>query len=273
MMLEPGENTPARYPVLGVGVSLIDLESAGNYVMAAAGTPGFEGYVTVTGVHGVIESQDDPALLDIHNRSFLTTPDGVPLVWLAKWGGHKEIARVYGPDLMEAIFSRCDESQNGYRHYLFGGGEGVADKLAGCLRERFPNAVIAGCHTPPFRPLTQLEEDALVSELREIKPHFVWVGLSTPKQERFMADFLRRYGDQLKMENHGLVLLGVGAAFDFHAGLIRQAPDWIQRIGCEWLFRLYMEPRRLWRRYLRNNPRFVWKLMMEYVSRGKPGCS
>jgi len=252
---------PGRHLILGVGVSIIDLEFAADYVFEGALRPGFTGYVTVTGVHGVMECQDDEALLKIHNESYLTTPDGVPLVWLARWGGHKEIERVYGPDLMSAILDRCDSGSPACRHYLFGGGEGVAEKLARCLQERFPNVEIARCHTPPFRALTAEEEQELLADIQNVRPHFFWVGLSTPKQERFMAGFLDRHARALRFEDHGMIMLGVGAAFDFHAGLIKQAPEWMQQIGCEWIFRLCMEPRRLWKRYLKNNPRFIWRVL------------
>jgi N-acetylglucosaminyldiphosphoundecaprenol N-acetyl-beta-D-mannosaminyltransferase len=244
-----------RCNVLGVGISPLNLPLAVEQVTDAAETAGFRGFVTVTGVHGVMESRRDPELRRIHNRSFLTTPDGMPMVWLARRGGFKEVSRVYGPDLLEAVFRRAGAEK--HRHFLFGGGEGVAERLAAKLGERFGGSAIVGKVTPPFRPLREDEERDLVAEIRRTKPHFLWVGLSTPKQERFMHGLLSSHPELTKGWEHGLVLIGVGAAFDIHAGLVRQAPRWLRNIGLEWLFRLCLEPRRLWRRYLVNNTAFI----------------
>jgi len=247
--------TPQRVNVLGVGISRLNLDDATRRLQRAAATPGLRGYVTITGVHGVIESQDDEELKRIHNRSFLSTPDGMPMVWLGRLDGHRPMGRVYGPDLMRDLLA--GSTDHGHRHFFFGGGEGVAEALRDAVVARHPGLDVVGLHTPPFRPLTDEESDALAAEIERLRPHFLWVGLSTPKQERFMAAFLERFRDLARDWDHGLLLVGVGAAFDFHAGRVRQAPLWIQRSGLEWAFRLAMEPRRLWRRYLRNNPRFL----------------
>lgn len=252
-----------RVNVLGVGISPLTIPSAVDRVFAGADRPGFSGFVTVTGVHGVMESQRDEELQRIHNRSFLSTPDGMPMVWLARWHGFDFCERVYGPDLMLEVFRQSERS--GHRHYLFGGGEGVADTLAGKLKERFPGVRIVGINTPPFRPLEEDEELRLAAELDEKRPHFFWVGLSTPKQEKFMDGFLARHPGLAGDWDHGLVMFGVGAAFDFHAGLVRQAPRWVQRSGCEWLFRLVAEPKRLWRRYAVNNPAFLFRLLPQMM--------
>lgn len=253
---------PERVNVLGVGISVLNLADAKRRVLQAAAEPGYCGYVTVTGVHGVMESQDDDALKRIHNRSFLSTPDGMPMVWCGKLAGHEMMGRVYGPDLMWEILSASPMS--GLKHYFFGGGDGLAAALKDAVCARIPGLEVVGIHTPPFRPLTEDEESQLLEEVRALQPHYFWVGLSTPKQERFMAGMIERLSQIAATWDHGLVLLGVGAAFDFHAGRVRQAPGWIQRSGMEWAFRLCMEPKRLWRRYFRNNPRFVWgKLMQE----------
>jgi len=241
-----------RVNVLGVGVSAIDLPSAvaiiGDWV--ATRTPN---YVCVSGVHGMMESQDDASLRTIHNRAGLVTPDGMPLVWLGRLAGFREMTRVYGPDLMLAC---CAESEKrGWRHFFYGGGDGVAELLIDRLRQRFPMMQIAGTYTPPFRALSDVEELEVAHQIAESRADVVWVGLSTPKQERWMAAHVGRLAAP--------VLIGVGAAFDFHAGLKRQAPRWMQRSGFEWLFRLATEPRRLWRRYLRNIPRFVWRVAMQ----------
>ena len=210
-------------------------------------------YVCVTGVHGVMESQDDPDLRAIHNRAGLVTPDGMPLVWMSWLKGYSDVERVYGPDLMLAC---CAASiDRGYRHYFYGGGPGVVERLAVRLADRFPGLIVAGTWSPPFRPITVAEDDAIVERINAARPDVVWVGLSTPKQERWMASHVGRLSAP--------VLIGVGAAFDFHAGLKRQAPRWMQRSGLEWLFRLITEPRRLWRRYLYNNPRFVWRVLLQ----------
>jgi N-acetylglucosaminyldiphosphoundecaprenol N-acetyl-beta-D-mannosaminyltransferase len=246
----PEFTPPPRVNVLGVGLSVLNLESA-VVALREALAAGRRGYVTVTGVHGVIESQDDEALRQIHNRSLLTTPDGMPMVWMGRQAGHRTMGRVYGPELMEAVFAWTQKS--GHTHFFYGGNTGVAEELKARLEQRFPGIKIAGTYTPPFRPLNEKELAGLAAQIRRLRPDFFWVGLSTPKQERFMAEHL----DKLDVK----LMLGVGAAFDFHAGRVRQAPRWIQRSGFEWLYRLGCEPRRLWRRYLRNNPRFVWGVL------------
>jgi N-acetylglucosaminyldiphosphoundecaprenol N-acetyl-beta-D-mannosaminyltransferase len=212
------------------------------------GTPG---YVCVTGVHGVMESQRDEALRQIHNRSTLTTPDGVPMVWAGRWAHAPNMGRVYGPDLMLAVLERA--AAEGWTSFFYGGGDGVADELASQMRSRFPGLEVVGTHTPPFRPLTPEEDAAVIEQIRRRRPDLIWVGLSTPKQERWMADHVGRLDKGL--------MCGVGAAFDINAGLLAQAPQWMQRSGLEWLFRLLVEPRRLWKRYLSNNPRFVWRII------------
>jgi N-acetylglucosaminyldiphosphoundecaprenol N-acetyl-beta-D-mannosaminyltransferase len=206
-------------------------------------------------VHGVMEAQRDQQLRSILNQSFLNTPDGMPMVWIGRLKGFREMNRVYGPDLMLLV---CEHSRkNGYTHFLYGGGEGVAQQLRQNLEAKFPGIKILGAFTPPFRPLNPSEEGGLVRMVNEMKPDIIWVGLSTPKQEKFMA----QYCDKLD----ATLLFGVGAAFDFHAGRVRQAPRWMQRSGLEWLFRLCSEPRRLWRRYLTNNPLFIFRILCQFA--------
>jgi N-acetylglucosaminyldiphosphoundecaprenol N-acetyl-beta-D-mannosaminyltransferase len=214
---------------------------------------GEQHYVCVTGVHGVMESQRDPELRRIHNAAGLVTPDGMPLVWLSRLAGHRQVERVYGPDLMLACCRRSEVA--GYRNFFYGGAGGVPERLIARLLEKFPDLRITGTYSPPFRKLTPLEDDEVVRVINLAAPDILWVGLSTPKQERWMSDHLGR----LKAP----VMIGVGAAFDFHAGLKRQAPPWVQQSGLEWLFRLLTEPRRLWRRYLYNNPVFLWKVFLQ----------
>lgn len=248
-----------RFDVLGVKVSAIDVDGALDTIEGWIAT-GERRYVCVTGVHGVMESQRDPALLGIHNAAGMVTPDGMPLVFLGRLKGHRKMDRVYGPDLMAAV---CERSVGeGWCHYFYGGAPGVAERLKERLTGRFPGLRVVGTHCPPFRPLNPAEEEDVVRRLDDSGADLVWVGLSTPKQERFMADFRERLSAP--------VLLGVGAAFDFHAGLKRQAPRWMQRSALEWLFRLMTEPRRLGRRYLVNNPLFLLYLLLGSVGLRRP---
>jgi N-acetylglucosaminyldiphosphoundecaprenol N-acetyl-beta-D-mannosaminyltransferase len=242
--------SPPRVEILGVGVSAVNPDSA-IAEMARWIKEGEHHYVCVTGVHGIMESQDDPALLDIHNRSGLTVPDGMPTVWSGHYAGFSDMQRVYGPDLMpsfiEAGLARGDS------HFFYGGAEGVAELLAEKLSERFLDVNIVGTYCPPFRPLTDREEDEIVDLINASGANVVWVGLSTPKQERWM--------DKMAHRLDANVVLGVGAAFDINAELTSRAPRLIQRMGMEWLYRLFKEPRRLYKRYLKNNPRFVWRIL------------
>ena len=239
-----------RVDVLGVGVSAVDMDMAVSEI-ARWIEEREQHYVCVTGVHGVMESQRDPALKEIHNRSGLTTPDGMPLVWSARWAGAKHVSRVYGPDLMLAICERAVE--RGWSSFFYGGKEGVPDLLAQRLQDRFPGLQVAGTFSPPFRPLNEQEDQDVVERIDASGTDIVWVGLSTPKQEHWMADHFGRL--------EAPVLLGVGAAFDIHAGLLPQAPEWMQRSGLEWLYRLSREPKRLWKRYMINNPLFVASIL------------
>jgi N-acetylglucosaminyldiphosphoundecaprenol N-acetyl-beta-D-mannosaminyltransferase len=241
-----------RVNILGIGVSAIDtrqaLETIDQWIASGA-----QHYICVTGVHGVMESQRDEGLRRIHNEAGLVTPDGMPLVWLSRLSGADHVERVYGPDLMLAC---CASSvPKHYRHFFYGGPDGVAQKLAERLSDRFPGLLVAGCYTPPFRDLTIQEDREVIARINDAVPHIVWVGMSTPKQERWMHQHCGRITAP--------VLVGVGAAFDFHAGLKRQAPQWMQRSGLEWSFRLMTEPRRLWRRYLTNNPLFIWRILLQ----------
>jgi N-acetylglucosaminyldiphosphoundecaprenol N-acetyl-beta-D-mannosaminyltransferase len=210
-------------------------------------------YVCVSGMHGVMESQRDGRLRQIHNSAGLVTTDGMSLVWLCWLKGHRRVERVYGPDLMLALCARSQTS--GYRHFFYGASPGVLNALTARIQARYPGLEVAGAYAPPFRKLNLQEDLQIVDRIKEARPDVVWVGLSTPKQERWMADHFERLG--------GPVLIGVGAAFDFHAGVKRQAPRWIQRNGLEWLFRLLSEPRRLYRRYLINIPLFVGLIVLQ----------
>lgn len=242
--------------VLGVGVSAINLAVALREIDSWVAHR-FHSYVCVTGVHGIIESYRDASLRAIHNSAGMVTPDGMPLVWINWLFGQRHVDRVYGPDLMLAV---CQNGiERGYRHFLYGGGEGVPELLAERLRILFPKIQIVGAVSPPFRALTPEEEKEVIHQMNASRADIVWIGLSTPKQERWMAQF--------RSKLDAPALIGVGAAFDFHAGLKRQAPPWMQRSGLEWLFRLSTEPRRLWKRYLINNPLFVLLFLRQVTRR------
>ncbi len=243
----------ARVNVLGVGVSAINMESA-LAAIAAAIERREKGYICVTGVHGVSEAQGDEEFRRILNRAFLCTPDGMPLVWVGRHSGEAKMDRVYGPDLMLAVMERSEKA--GWRHFFYGGANGAAAALRDRLRGRFPKIDVTAVYEPPFRPLNADERAALQKQVAAARPDIMWVGLSTPKQEKFMAEYLPQLDATL--------MIGVGAAFDIHSGKVRQAPYWMQRSGLEWLFRLGCEPRRLWKRYLKNNPLFVLRLLGQW---------
>jgi N-acetylglucosaminyldiphosphoundecaprenol N-acetyl-beta-D-mannosaminyltransferase len=243
-----------RINVLGVGVSAINMDLALAAITEALAQRK-KGYVCVTGVHGISEARSDPGFREILNKSFLCTPDGMPLVWVGRMRGQKAIDRVYGPDLMLAVMAASE--QKGWRHFFYGGSSGTAELLRQKMVKRFPRLQVVGCYEPPFRPLNSGEEASLQEMVRAAKPDMIWVGLSTPKQERFMAEYLSKLD--------AILMFGVGAAFDFHAGKVRQAPRWMQRSGLEWFFRLCSEPRRLWKRYFKNNPLFIARIFCQFT--------
>ncbi len=241
----------SRVNVLGVMVNAINMGDAISTIDEWIQNRQ-SNYVCVTSAHGILESQDDPVFKSILNFSGLTTPDGMSIVWILQLQGYHQVTRVYGPDLMKAV---CEQSLiRGWSHFFYGGAPGVAELLAGRLQLQFPGINIVGWYTPPFRELTSEEDNNILREIHSVKPNIIWVGLSTPKQERWMASHV----DNIP----GTTLIGVGAAFDFISGTKKQAPIWIQRSGTEWLFRLITEPRRLWRRYI-GYPRFVLLVLLQ----------
>jgi len=250
-----------RLNVLGVGVSALNQRLAAKTIEGWI-RAGRREYVCVTGVHGIIESRRDTAVCAIHNTASLVVPDGVPLVWLLRLAGHRNAGRVYGPDLMLQLLERS-LSQN-FTHFLYGATETTLAQLEAKLTARFLGLHIVGTFAPPFRTLTPAEDNEVVGAINRASPDIVWVGLSTPKQEIWMAEHRSRLNAR--------VLLGVGAAFDIHAGRRRQAPSWMQHSGLEWLFRLCQEPRRLGRRYLYNNPRFILEIMAQKTGLRKYPC-
>ena len=247
--------SPQRVNILGVPVSAIDTADAVAFIEAWI-ADGMSNYVCITGVHGVMESQRDPDLLRIHREAGLVTPDGMPLVWMSHRLGFPHVRRVYGPDLMRTMSARSAE--RGYRNFYYGGGPGIASKLEACLERKYSGLKVVGTLTPPFRPLSPDEDLAVVQQINAADPDIVWVGLSTPKQERWMAEHVGKLTAP--------VIIGVGAAFDFLSGEKPQAPAWMQRGGLEWLFRACSEPRRLAGRYARNNPAFIWQSVRQFVS-------
>jgi N-acetylglucosaminyldiphosphoundecaprenol N-acetyl-beta-D-mannosaminyltransferase len=243
-----------RANVLGVGVHAIDLPSAVRIIEDAV-REGVKGYVCVTSVHGVMEAQRDPEFRDILNQSLLVAPDGMPTVWVGHMQGNPGMKRVFGPDLMLEVCRRS--AGTGIRHFLYGGKPGIADELAEGLRRRFPGITVVGTFTPPFRPLDPCEQLALEKQLGAASPDIVWVGLSTPKQETFMAENFQRLP--------GKIMVGVGAAFDIHTGHVKDAPKWIKDAGLQWAHRLCQEPRRLWKRYLVNNSAFLVAISLQLI--------
>jgi len=245
------ENIP-EVNILGVGVSAINMQQA-LQILDHWIVEGERHYVCITGVHGIMESQRDETLRNIHNRAGLVTPDGMPLVWFSRWKGRKAVGRVYGPELMLQI---CQQSvPRGYKHFFYGGAGGVPELLAEKLTKKFPGLNIVGTYSPPYRNLSKEEDQQITAMINDKNPDIVWVGLSTPKQEHWMS----QHHNRIKAS----VMAGVGAAFDFHAGLKKQAPKWMQRNGLEWLFRLSTEPKRLGKRYLTNNPKFLWAIALQ----------
>lgn len=239
--------------VLGTRVDALDMPRAVARIEGWIHAAETGRYVCVTGVHGVMEGLRNRRIRAIHNRADAVVPDGMPLSWLGWSQGYRDMNRVYGPALMLALLERS--ATQGYTNYFYGGKPGVVEALADRMTRRYPGLKVVGTMTPPFRDLTAEEEAHAVETINRARPDLLWIGLSTPKQELRMASLQGRVTAK--------VMLGVGAAFDFHAGGLRQAPHWLQRAGLEWLFRLCMEPRRLAGRYLRNNPLFLWHLLLQ----------
>lgn len=247
---------PEKQPILGIGISKTNYAEVAricrSWIREWQNRPedGFTPsgkYICVTSVHGIITAFRDPRFRATLNAADIATPDGMPVVWALRSFGARNQTRVYGPDLMMVL---CEQAEmEGHRIFLYGAREDTLKMLADNLKNRFPRIQIAGSIAPPFRPLLQEEMRESSRKILESKADIVFVGLSTPKQETWM------------MENRhnlrGIVMLGVGAAFDFHAGKVPQAPAWMQRSGLEWFFRLTKEPKRLWRRYLLITPVFL----------------
>ncbi len=244
------------YDVLGVPIAVTTLPDATDSIEVWAREP-IGRFICARDVASLMAIIDDPVLSPLHAEAAMIVPDGMPLVFLGRLQGHA-VERTCGPDLLPFVCAR----DNGLRHYLYGGGEGTAALLAQQLRQLNPAISIVGVETPPFHPPTAAEQADTLRRIRDSGADIVWVGLSSPKQDAWMRDNYREIGR---------LLIGVGAAFDYHAGRKRRAPRWMQINGLEWAYRLLNEPRRLWRRYLVLAPRFVWRVGLQALrSRGRP---
>src|ERR671924_583098 len=233
--------------ILGIPIAMTDYEGAMDVMDRMIATRE-RGYVVAAPVHAVMVGQDDPEMHAALLGSTLTVPDGMPVVWAANLLGENLPDRVYGPELMRRYNHRCAE--RGYRVWLYGGrDQGSLVQLALSMRRKHPGVNVVGGYSPPFRPLTGEEEDAIVEQINETQPDVLWVGIGVPKQEKWMA--------QMRHRLEVPVMCGVGAAFDFHSGRVSQAPRWMQQRGLEWIYRIAQEPRRLLPRYLYYNPRFL----------------
>ena len=251
---EGARELPESVGILGVPLAKTDYEHTLEWMDATADAGG-KAYVCVAAIHTVMQSQEDAELRDAVLKADLTVPDGQPLVWAINALGHSLPERVYGPELMARWCERA--ARTGRRAYLYGGkSQGALVQLALNLRRRYPGLKIAGGYAPPHRPLTPEERDGIAAEINRARPDVVWVGIGVPKQEKWMAE-MRPHLD-------APVLVGVGAAFDFLADLVPQAPYLLQLAGLEWVYRLAHEPRRLWKRYWRYNPRFVTGFARQY---------
>ncbi|MGO8792282.1 MAG: WecB/TagA/CpsF family glycosyltransferase [Terriglobia bacterium] len=243
--------SPESFKVLGVRVDAVQIPDVISRMIEWIEEDCLGNYIAVTGMHGVMEAQDSVQFKDVLNGASLIVADGMPLVWVGKARRYALSRRVYGPELMETF---CRVTGVRFSHFFYGGAPGVAGKLAEVMKQRF-GIRVAGAYSPPFRHLNPDEERNLFDLLRTSRPDILWVGLSTPKQESWMAEYRERAGVP--------VLVGVGAAFDFFTGRTRQAPSWMREHGLEWLFRLTTEPKRLWRRYLVYGSKFAWNVALE----------
>lgn len=244
----------SRVNILGVGVSAVNMDQVISAMEEWIGRRQ-SAYICLAPAHAIMGCVDDASLRRVYNCSGLTVPDGMPIAWLLRWYGYSHVERVYGPDLMMAVCKRS--VRDGWRHYFYGGAEGVAERLIQKLLLVCPGLQVAGWETPPFRVASSEERQQTIERVRAARVDILWVGIGSPRQERWMAEHVHLLDVP--------VLVGVGAAFDFLSGCKPQAPRWMQRSGLEWLFRLCSEPRRLWRRYLLGYPRFVALLFLQWT--------
>ena len=248
----PTPEYKSRANILGIGIDAVNMDRA----LARIGQEleqRRKGYVCLAGVHGVMEAQRNPEVARVLARATLVAPDGMPTVWVGHHQGHAQMERVTGPDLMLEIMKR--EEFRDYTHFFCGGKEGVAGELRDQIIARLPFVKIVGTYTPPFGPMSAEQEKDLIEEVDRLKPDMIWIGISTPKQELFMERYLPLLNTTL--------MFGVGAAFDFHTGRITDCAEWIKRCGLQWFHRLLQDPKHLWKRYLRNNPSFLFLIALQ----------
>jgi N-acetylglucosaminyldiphosphoundecaprenol N-acetyl-beta-D-mannosaminyltransferase len=250
-MMNASVETP-KANVLGIAIDAVNMHQALKRIAQHLQLHS-KGYVCLCGVHGIMEAQRDPEVARAFAGAALVAPDGMPTVWVGHHQGNSEMERVAGPDLMLEVLRR--EEFRGYTHFFCGGREGVAVELRDQLLSKYPWLQIVGTHTPPFGPMSSTEEREFIATIHRLQPDIVWVGISTPKQELFM----RRYSPLLNTT----LMFGVGAAFDFHTGRISDCAEWIKRVGLQWFHRLLQDPKHLWKRYLRNNPAFLWNIALQ----------
>jgi N-acetylglucosaminyldiphosphoundecaprenol N-acetyl-beta-D-mannosaminyltransferase len=236
--------------ILGVNIAAINMEwlldFTYNNIKSLSGD-----YICVSNVHTTVTSYEDEEYCAVQNGGIMAIPDGGPLSTVGKWRGCKEMQRTTGPSYMGEILKVSVEK--GYHHYFYGSTEETLEKLYQTLEREYPGIQIAGMYSPPFRPMTEEEDRAIVERINETKPDFVWVGLGAPKQEKWMA---------AHQGNVTGLMVGVGAAFDYFAGNINRAPEWMQKSNLEWLYRLMQDPKRLFSRYWHTNTRFIWNAMV-----------
>lgn len=242
------------FNVLGVKVSAINMKDASDFIVKSAATRE-KVYISTCPVSTIMECQESAEILTSVNSADLVTPDGMPIVWLGKLKGHRDVRRVYGPDLM---LEACRISgERGLKNYFYGSREQVLEKLQFKLKRLFPGLAVSGGYSPPFRELSRDEDEKIIQMINDSGSDILWVGLGSPKQDLWMNE----HRDKLNVP----VIVGVGAAFDFISGTKKQAPLWMQRSALEWLFRLISEPRRLWKRYIFGNAKFLFLLVKELI--------
>lgn len=238
--------------ILGVNVAAIDMKWTVEYLKTNIKDLSGD-YVCVSNVHTTVTSYEDIEYCKIQNSGIMALPDGGPLSFIGRKHGYSKMSRVTGPSLMEEIFKISEE--NGYRHYFYGSTDNTLEKVKERLHKNYPGIQIVGAYSPPFRMLSDEEDEEIIKIINASKPDFIWVGLGAPKQEKWMAAH--------QWEIKGL-MVGVGAGFDYYAEKIKRAPMWMQKCSLEWLYRLKQDPKRLFSRYIKTNTKFLW-----LVARGK----
>ena len=236
--------------IMGVNTAAINMEWLMSYI--DQNLSDIKGdYICVSNVHTTVTSYEDASYCAVQNGGLMAIPDGGPLSSVGQKRGYKDMARTTGPSLMGEIFEIS--AKKGYRHYFYGSKEETLKLLQEKLTEHYPGIQIAGMYSPPCRLLTEEEDKAVIGRINETEPDFVWVGLGAPKQERWMAVH------QGKIDG---LMIGVGAGFDYYAENIKRAPEWMQKSNLEWFYRLMQDPKRLFKRYLNTNTKFIWNAMI-----------